>query len=592
MAASSNTPKMVTALSAAKTQLASVPARPKSANQVGQRSTIHLDTKELELIATLSGRKRDALTPLAIPAVPTARKSTFAASDIERRFFEQRITKPRKDGPRYGDQRPLVSGGMGAILEVLDRDLLRTVAKKVVLPQLKGNDDILRRFVVEARITGLLEHPNIVPVHELGFDEESGIYFTMKRVFGETLLEVLERLKANDPEYVDRYSSFSLLNIFRKVCDAVAFAHARNIIHQDIKPLNVIVGAHGEVLLMDWGLARYLGKPSQETDPARRAAVEELVRGTRGTRGAVCGTPSYLSPEQCAGRGVDRQTDVFLLGATLYHLFTLEPPYTGKLSEIFAKAQVRDLIPPEIRTMGRQVPEDVCRIIRKAMARRKADRYESVDALIQDLDDLIAGHWRQEQRARFAPGELLMKEGEPGDQGYLILTGRVEVVKQTNGSSVVLGNLRPGDLVGEMSLIAPGPRSASVRAVEPTEVAVLTRARVEEHFKRLPPYVGKIVTAISDRLRIANEHVHPLAGRDVGPAVLKQLRLLLLEREGPKAKEYRAKFAAVTTEIAQDLSIGEQRVREAILRAVSDGRVRIVGDQVRVTELAALAPAT
>jgi serine/threonine-protein kinase len=584
MGASQKTPRLQRAAPAKPPRLDASGRMMKVASMVGQLSTVELTPDELKMIAGLAGKKTLYRTPT--PAVEVKRSANdFSTTDEERTFFEERILEGR-NGLRYQSQKKLVAGGMGAILEVRDQDLLRTVVKKVVLPQLKGDRETLRRFVIEARITGLLEHPNIIPVHELGFDEETGLYFTMKLARGETLLEILDKLRREEPAYVARYTSFALLNIFRKICDAVAFAHANSIIHQDIKPMNVIVGEHGEVLLMDWGLAKYVGDPAAEKDPARRLAVEELVRGTKGQRGAVTGTLSYLSPEQCAGRGVDRQSDVFLLGATLYHLFTLEPPYTGKtVAEIFAKAQAGDLIPPEIRTLGRQIPEDVCRIIRKAMARRKSDRYPTVEALIQDVDDLIAGTWRQEQHEHFEPGDFLMKEGEAGEQAYLILTGRVEVLKQANGGPVVLGNLRPGDLVGEMSLIAPGPRSASVRAVEPTEVAVLTRARVEENFKRLPPYVGKIVSALSERLRVANENVHPLAGRDPGAAVLKQLRLLLIEREGPKAKEYRAKLAEVVSEIAQDLSIAEQRVRQAILRAASAGHLRLVGEELRVAQL-------
>ncbi|MHC4600979.1 MAG: serine/threonine-protein kinase, partial [Planctomycetota bacterium] len=155
---------------------------------------------------------------------------------------------------RYAVLQEIARGGMGAIMKILDQDILRPVAMKVVLGQ--RNPDVVSRFVEEAQITGQLEHPNIVPVHELGVNHEGKVFFTMKLVRGESLEAVLDQLADGDAATTEAYPLARLLRIFLKVCDAVAFAHSKGVIHRDLKPDNVMVGNFGEVLVMDWGLAK------------------------------------------------------------------------------------------------------------------------------------------------------------------------------------------------------------------------------------------------------------------------------------------------------------------------------------------------
>jgi hypothetical protein len=151
----------------------------------------------------------------------------------------------------------IAQGGMGAILDAREAAIERTVAMKVMLDASSAEN--LKRFVAEARITGQLEHPNIVPVHELGVDENEQVFYTMKFVRGTTLREILESLAKKDADAVTRFPLGQLLTIFQKVCDAVAFAHSRGVIHRDLKPDNIMLGDFGEVLVMDWGLAKMVG---------------------------------------------------------------------------------------------------------------------------------------------------------------------------------------------------------------------------------------------------------------------------------------------------------------------------------------------
>jgi serine/threonine-protein kinase len=505
---------------------------------------------------------------MASPAV-----TSFETTQLENKYFYENVCKGASGG-KYTINKKLFAGGMGAILEVEDRYLGRISAMKVVLPEKKDNGSTLQQFIAEAKITAILEHPNIIPVHELGLMNAAGLYFTMKLAEGEALNAILNKLMNNDTEYINTYNTYHLLNIFRKVCDAVSFAHSRHIIHQDIKPHNVIIGQYGEVLLMDWGLAQPLKQSLSETAPtdqlARLLADLALTSDNR-----ITGSPTYMSPEQTYG-DPDRmceRSDIFLLGAMLYHIFTLTPPYSGKnMKEIIFKARAGDFISPQKSAPQRQIPDEINRIILKAMAFKKVDRYQNVDAMSHDIDDIIAGKWSQQVKKDFQKGEMLMTEGEIGEEAYMILKGRVRVVKERAGKKIVLGMLQSGDIVGEMSLIRKEKRSASVEALEHTQAAVLNREVLSQNLKKLPPYMEKIVSAMTDRLRVANEKIHPHLVRDCTYIILKQLRLLyqhkLQNKSDAEALSKGVGIDAMIAEIAEDLGLPYERVNIVVSHAV------------------------
>ncbi|NBV25663.1 MAG: serine/threonine protein kinase, partial [Proteobacteria bacterium] len=180
----------------------------------------------------------------------------------------------------YRPGREIARGGMGAVLDARDQKLGRSVAMKVMLRR-NAPEEEQQRFLQEARVLGQLAHPNIVPVHDVGTDEQGRLFYTMKLVVGVTLHDVIGKLKAGDQETLAKYPLNALLTIFQKVCDAVAFAHSRGIIHRDLKPQNIMVGEFGEVLVMDWGLAKLLpGSPAAE-----EAAKTLPLRGQLGQTG-------------------------------------------------------------------------------------------------------------------------------------------------------------------------------------------------------------------------------------------------------------------------------------------------------------------
>jgi len=491
--------------------------------------------------------------------------ASFETTSLENKYFHENVCK-RVSGGKYTLNTKLFAGGMGAILEVEDRYLDRISAMKVVLPEKKSNANTLQQFITEAKITSILEHPNIIPVHELGLMNAAGLYFTMKLAEGEALNDILNKLMNNDAEYIETYNTYHLLNIFRKVCDAVSFAHSRHIIHKDIKPHNVMIGQYGEVLLMDWGLAQPLKQNLPETHPLSNLVLAQDNR--------ITGSPTYMSPEQTYGDPdkMGERSDIFLLGAMLYHIFTLTPPYSGKnMKDIILKARAGDFVPPQKQAPQRQIPDEINRIILKAMAFEKVDRYQNVDAISHDVDDIIAGKWSQQVKKNFQKDEMLMTEGEIGEEAYLILKGRVRVVKERAGKKIVLGLLQAGDIVGEMSLIRKEKRSASVEAVEPTQAAVLNSEVLSRNLKKLPPYMEKIVSTLTDRLRSANEKIHPHLVGDCTYVILKQLRLLYQHKLKDKSVAVAScegiGMDAMTAEIAEDLGLPYERVNIVLSQA-------------------------
>ncbi|MHC5081459.1 MAG: protein kinase domain-containing protein, partial [Planctomycetota bacterium] len=290
---------------------------------------------------------------------------------------------------RYAVLNEIARGGMGAIMRLVDKDIRRPVAMKVILND--ESREMVERFVEEAQITGQLEHPNIVPVHELGLSEERAgsprPYFTMKLVRGESLDPIIDRIADGDPQTVDRYPLAHLLNIFLKVCDAVAFAHSKGVVHRDLKPENVMVGRFGEVLVMDWGLAKVAGR-----DDVMQTELVASIRSERETgktlTGDVMGTPSYMPPEQADGRveEIDQRSDVFSLGGILYRILTHEAPYTGEtVTRIMVKALKGEVVPPRRRSPMNRIAPELESICMKALAKEKKDRYRSVEALADDL---------------------------------------------------------------------------------------------------------------------------------------------------------------------------------------------------------------
>ena len=275
-------------------------------------------------------------------------------------------------GEKYDITGQVGAGGMNTVHRAHDRNAARDVAL-AMLSKNAPRSSHERRFLREARITAALEHPNIVPVHEIGLNAAQRPYFTMKLLGGENLHNILSHLHAADPVYCQRYPLGRRLEIFQNVCHAMAFAHSRGVVHLDLKPANIQVASFGEVLVLDWGLAKVL-EPA--TVPGLTAPIElpEMLREVP-RAGTVSGTPGYMAPEQARGdfQALDQRTDIFALGAVLHSLINGKP--TTRANQ-----------PP------RKVPPALEAVVAKAMAADPRHRYQRVEELTRDVRAFLGGY--------------------------------------------------------------------------------------------------------------------------------------------------------------------------------------------------------
>ena len=249
---------------------------------------------------------------------------------------------------RFEILRFLAKGGLGEVFVANDTELNREVAIKKIQNWHANNTESWERFILEAEVTGRLEHPGIVPVYGMGLDEENRPFYAMRLVQGRSFKEELLEFHAHDKPSNHSVRFRNLLTRFVEVCHAIAYAHSRSVLHRDIKPSNIILGKYGETLVADWGLAKVMdGKDDAESTekpfvPSSGSSINMTVMGR------VVGTPGYMSPEQAAGRlqYLDERTDVYSLGATLYTLLTGEPPFDNADPEILKSVQDGDFRSP------------------------------------------------------------------------------------------------------------------------------------------------------------------------------------------------------------------------------------------------------
>jgi serine/threonine protein kinase len=421
----------------------------------------------LDGTATVVGEPADA-----------ARKATAPASNA---------VSPSQEEPfEYRDR--IGEGGMATVHRVHDRHLLRDVAVKVMVPKLAANHRAVRRFIAEAQIQGQLDHPNIVPVHELIPLSEQNPYFTMRLVRGRTLSACIKESgnTLSSPAVLE-----PLLGAFLKVCDAVAFAHSRGVVHCDLKPENILVGSFGSVYLMDWGVARLLPRTPDET-----SITISTDGGVVPAPERVIGTPAYMAPEQARGANhlVDERTDIFGLGSVLHAIVTGRPPNSSLEA---ARAGTIEL--PLRSPDGSPVPPRLAATVCKALAREPGERHRDVLELRAEVERFVRGGHALPTRS-YRAGELVVNEGESGEEAFVVETGTCVAYKSSATGRRILREMGPGAVFGETAILSPGPRTATVEAVTDVVLRVVTRKDLEQGLG-LDSWLGAFVVALADRFR-------------------------------------------------------------------------------------------
>jgi serine/threonine-protein kinase len=387
-------------------------------------------------------------------------------------------------------------GGMGKVLVAHDRRLRRPVALKELDERRATDVRSVASFIQEARLAARLDHPHIVPVHELGVRDGHRVFFTMKLVEGEDLASLVRR------ESIDgrtRDELLDLIEVIIKVCDALSSAHERGIVHCDIKPHNIMVGRFGAVYLMDWGLAREQADPDESEEPAAELEDDTGTWLEVSDERGVAGTPAYMPPEQARGLDVTQRSDVFALGACLYFVLTGKAPFSASTRKE-ALNWARRCAYRSPRELRADVPAGLEDIVLKAMAEQPKDRYPTAEAFKRAL----IGYMRAGTdfpRVRFKAGEWIIREGDVGDGAYIIVSGECEVSKVgEDGERRVLRVMGPDEVFGETAILADVPRTADVRALADSVLLEIRRDLFEREVESMAPWMGAFTKTLASRL--------------------------------------------------------------------------------------------
>jgi eukaryotic-like serine/threonine-protein kinase len=431
---------------------------------------------------------------------PAPSKAEPADLDHDKLTIQQLLnTSLPGNGERLELRREVGRGGMGSVWLAIDRSLRRPVALKQLDDAYATNMTQVANFLREARVTAQIDHPNLVPVYEVGVRDGHRIYYTMKLIEGEDLAV---RVRSKPLEERGQTELLDQIDAVIRICGAVAAAHDFGYVHCDIKPHNIMLGRYGAAYLMDWGLAQPLSREAVIRSSAHDEAQEVSGHEPKWLRDASefsGGTPAFMAPEQAREGTITAQTDVFALGAVLYFILTARGPFTNRSrEEALRRATACDFEHPS--ALREDIPPALEAIVLKAMSEQPRDRYSTVEALATALTRYLRGGGWEFESIAIAAGEVVVRQGEYADAAYIIVSGRCEVTRDDQGEQRVLRIMEAGEVFGETAILAGSPRTATVRALTDVTLYAITGEVFEREVGRWNPWVAQFVQTLARRL--------------------------------------------------------------------------------------------
>jgi hypothetical protein len=438
--------------------------------------------------------------PLGSTATASPGTEPTGHFDYDALSMEQllRATIPAPDD-RLELRRQIGRGGMGSVWLAIDRTLRRPVALKQLDDTYATKMALVANFLREARVTAQIDHPNLVPVYEVGVRDGHRIYYTMKLIEGEDLAV---RVRSKPLEERSRSELLDQIDAVVRICGAVAAAHDHGYAHCDIKPHNIMLGRYGAAYLMDWGLVQPLAHKAVVRSSAYAEAQQVSGDEPRWLADAEIfagGTPAFMAPEQAREAPITAATDVFALGAVLYFILTARGPFTNR-SRDEALRRARDCDFERPSALRNDIPPALEAIILKAMAERPEDRFSTVEALAVALTRYLRGGGWEFESVEVPAGQIVVRQGELAQAAYIIVEGRCEVTREEQGEQRVLRVMEAGEVFGETAILAGSPRTATVRALTNVTLYSITGEVFEREIGRWNPWVAQFVQTLARRL--------------------------------------------------------------------------------------------
>ena len=459
---------------------------------VGRLGARALESQDGDLADTLQALGSDTILGRTLGSATPAQAGAASAEDDDPLLitFEQpgryRIGGDAAGGDAAAAE--LGRGGIGRVLLAYDEHVGREVAIKELLPMAEvadargGTSPAMARFLREARVTGQLEHPNVVPVYEVGRRRDGSLYYTMKVVRGRTLTEALKACASLEER-------LSLLPHFLDLCHAIAYAHSRGVIHRDVKPDNVMLGEFGETVVLDWGIAKVRGRRDLRGEEVQRSIrLFDEARAGKTSAGQLLGTPHFMSPEQAAGKveAIDERSDVFGLGAVLYVLLTGGPPFAGTaLPELLHRLLVGEI--PSVAERCDEAPPELAAVCEKALAVYPDDRYADAHEMAAEVQAYLTGGRVGSYDYRLSE---LLKRFAARHKLPLLVAGVATVVLFVFALLAYLGVVAERDVA----------RAAQTEAEQAHAVADTSRARAAAAHRRAESLVQYMLFDLHEKL--------------------------------------------------------------------------------------------